>query len=238
MRLVFVMVTFGLLFAALGCSGGGDSSEDPTATSAGGTRALEPGATEAVATVEAGGATAVAEATQQAGAATPAPDATREPGRGSPAVPAPVPTQELIIDAPPDVTSGEPVRLAVRMVGESVPFAAFNFDIVYDQRLVELEAPEANVDGLNTGGREFQCALPPSSGDVDPDPDVGRARLVCFSFGGEDAAAPVMPMTVAHVTLHGTAPGEATLHAENVALYGPDASAIPIGASSVRIVIE
>ncbi len=238
MRIVFVMVMFGLLFAALGCSGGGDSREDPTATSAGDAGAPDPGATEAAATVEAGGATAVADATEQAGAATPVPDATREPGRGSPAAPVPEAAQELIMDAPADVTSGEPVRLAIRMVGEPVPFAAFNFDIVYDQRLVELEAPEANVDGLNTGGREFQCALPPPSGDVDPDPGVGRARLVCFSFGGEDAAAPVTPMTVAHVTLRGTAPGEATLHAENVALYGPDASAIPIGASSVRIVIE
>lgn len=149
-----------------------------------------------------------------------------------------MPAQQLTIDAPADVTSGEQVRLAIRMVGESVRVAAFNFDVVYDQRLVVLEAPEPALDELNTAGREFNCNLPPASGDVDPDPAIGRMRLVCFSFGGVEAEAPNAPLTLATVSMRGISSGTATLQFENVAVFTPDGQPVTVSVVPATVQVE
>jgi hypothetical protein len=185
-------------------------------------------ATSIAATVIAGGPTAIARATAEALTAT--------PGSGSPsAKPAPQAQVRLILSGPESLGAGETAELEIRLEGEVEPIAAFNFDIVYDQRLVTLDAPVPPVDALNIGDRQFQCSLPQPSGDIDPDPNVGRSRLICFSFGGESAPAPQTPLTLATVTLHGVSAGDATLTFENVAVFSPDAKGIAVHAPSKEI---
>jgi hypothetical protein len=73
---------------------------------------------------------------------------------------------------------------------------------------------------------------------VDPDPAVGRARLVCFSFGGPQGSAPSSPITVATVEGVGLKPGRAALTLENVAFFAPDGKAIDVAAERTTIVVK
>jgi len=179
-------------------------------------------------------------------AQSPAPTATASPSTPTPttapstATPTATPAGglQLTVVGPGSVDVGSTIELSIRLQGDAVAFAAFNFDLVYDQTLVSLGAPEAALDALNTADRTFQCDLPPSSGDVDPDPQVGRARLVCFSFGGPQASAPSSPTTVATIELTGVAAGTAALTFENVAFFTPDASPITIAPNPTAVTVE
>jgi hypothetical protein len=139
---------------------------------------------------------------------------------------------------PASIEADDTAQVSVRLEGDPTAFAAFNFDVVYDQTLVSLDAPEPAIADLNTADRTFQCDLPPPSGDVDPDPQIGRARLVCFSFGGPEASAPSPPITVATIDLTAVQAGAAELTFENVAFFTPDATAIPIAPESGTVLVE
>jgi hypothetical protein len=145
---------------------------------------------------------------------------------------------QLRLVGPGSVDVGSAIELSIRLEGDAVAFAAFNFDVVYDQALVSLGTPEAALNALNTADRTFQCDLLPPSGDVDPNPQVGRARLVCFSFGGPEAPAPSSPTTVAAIQLTGTMAGSAELRFENVAFFTPDASPIAVAPQSATVLVE
>ncbi len=196
--------------------------------------------TSIAATVIAGGPTAIARATAAALTATPRPIATPGAGNGGTSTPSatstPVPAVQLTLSGSDSVDVGSTAQLEVRLEGEVESVAAFNFDIVYDKRLVTLDAPVPAQ--LDTGSRQFQCNLPPATGDVGSDPDTGRARLVCFSFGGESAAAPQTPLTLATITLHGVSAGNATLTFENVAVFSPDAKGIEVDTPSKEIIVR
>jgi hypothetical protein len=183
----------------------------------------------------------------------PAPTPTESPVASPTGSPAPTPTQgpltptpttspggglQLTLVAPASVGVGDTIQLSVRLEGDTVAFAAFNFDVVYDQTLVSLGAPEPALDALNTTDRTFQCDLPPPSGDVDPDPDVGRARLVCFSFGGTQASAPSSPITIATIELTGLNAGTTQLRFENVAFFTRDATSIPVAPQPATVLVE
>lgn len=205
----------------------------------GGTPQNPAAATSIAATIIAGGPTAIARATAEALTATPGLAAT--PGADSggtppPAVSTPAPSVQLTFSGPDEVGNGDAVELDVRLEGEVESVAAFNFDIVYDKRLLTLEAPVPAQ--LDTAQRQFQCNLPQASGDIDSDPNVGRARLVCFSFGGESAPAPQTPLTLATVTLHGVSAGNATLTFDNVAVFSPDAKGIAVDTPSKEINVK
>ena len=100
------------------------------------------------------------------------------------------------------------------------------------------QAPAPALDVLNTGDRTFQCDLPPPSGDLDSDPQVGRARPVCFSFGGAQASAPSLPTMAATIQLTGAMPGTAELRFENVAFFTPDATPISVAPRPAIILVE
>jgi hypothetical protein len=197
-------------------------------------------ATAIAATVIAGGPTAIARATAASLTATTRPVATPGDGNGGNNTPSatstPVPAVHLTLSGSDNVAIGSTVQLEIRLEGEVESVAAFNFDIVYDQRLVTLDAPEPAQ--LDTGQRQFQCNLPQASGDIDPDPNIGRARLVCFSFGGESAPAPQTPLTIAAITLRGVSAGNATLTFENVGVFSPNAKGIPVDTPSKEIVVR
>ncbi len=109
---------------------------------------------------------------------------------------------------------------------------------MYDQTLASLGTPAANLNALNTADRAFQCDLPPASADVDPNPAIGRARLVCFSFGGVQASAPRSPLSLASVDITGTTPGTATLTFENVAFFAPDGTKIDVASQPAQIEVK
>ena len=67
---------------------------------------------------------------------------------------------------------------------------------------------------------------------------MGRARLVCFSFGGEDAPAPQTPLTLATIELRGVSAGSVTLRFENVAIFTPDAEAVTVATTPATIRVE
>jgi hypothetical protein len=179
-------------------------------------------------------------------AQSPAPTATASPSTPTPttapstATPTATPAGglQLTVVGPGSVDVGSTIELSIRLQGDSVGFAAFNFDVVYDQTLVSLAAPEPALDDLNTADRTFQCDLPPPSGDVDPDPQVGRARLVCFSFGGPQASAPSSPITIAAIELTGVTAGTAVLTFENVAFFTPEATPISVAPQPGTILVE
>jgi len=197
-------------------------------------------ATSIAATVIAGGPTAIARATAIALTATPGPAATPGAGNGGDSTPSatstPVPAVHLTLSGSDNVAVDSTVQFDVRLEGEVESVAAFNFDIVYDKRLLTLDAPVPAQ--LDTGSRQFQCNLPPATGDVGSDPNSGRARLVCFSFGGESAPAPQTPLTLATITLHGVSSGNTTLTFDNVAVFSPDAKGITVDTPSKDIAVR
>ncbi len=180
-------------------------------------------ATAVAATVIAGGPTAIAQATAAA---------------GQPPTATPVPRLQVTLGVATTVSAGSSIDLEVRVDGPATSIAAFNFDIVYDQRLLTFDAPTPDLTVLNTPDRQFQCNLPAPSGDVDPDPTVGRARLVCFSYGGTQASAPNAPLVLARITLHAVAAGQATLTFENTAVFTPDAKNVTIAAVSAQVTVN
>lgn len=184
------------------------------------------GGTTLVATSILGSPTAIAEATLQA-QSTPrdannaTPDAS---GGGTPSAP----KGRVVLQGPDTTAPGQNATFLVRLEGSGDGVAAFNFDIVYDQRLVTLDAPLPDLQMLNAASRQWQCNLPPASGDVDQNPNIGRARLSCVSFGGAEAPAPHTPLTLATVTVRGIAAGTAELRLQNVAVFGPDETNLPV----------
>ena len=104
--------------------------------------------------------------------------------------------------------------------------AAFNFDLVYDQSLVRMEALEANLPALLATGRQFSCDLPAPSVDIEPAPAVGRARLACFSFGDLDAPGFSPPFVLATVTLRAVAAGSAQLVLQNAGVYSAEGTSL------------
>ncbi len=124
--------------------------------------------------------------------------------------------------------------IEISVEGAVERIAAFNLDVVYDQAAFTIEAIAPALDVLEVPGRDFSCNAPPPSPDVDPDPTVGRARLVCFSFGGLAAPAAETPVTIARLTVpSGTATPR--LRFENVAIFRPDATGIPIDAPPAKV---
>lgn len=239
-----------VLFACMG------SADEPTPRSANSTT---PNATAVAATVIAGGPTAIAEGTEQAraasigatgtdrsgseadGSSSSSPNgssAAQEPGTMPSSNATPEAQLRVVLAESSGVVVNGTVASTVRLEGDIRDVAAFNFDIVYDQRLVTLDAPGPNLDALNVGIRRWQCDLPPANGDVDPDPTIGRARLVCFSFGGPDGPAPETPLTIATVTVRGVSRGLTALRLENIAVFGPDAHAITVDASPATVQVE
>jgi hypothetical protein len=92
------------------------------------------------------------------------------------------------------------VDIVVSGLPISSSLAAFDFSLVYDQTVLQapiLEAPlsdldrnpDANQEYLNSTGHDFDCGMPAPSGDADPDPAVGRAKLSCLSLAGAPAIA-------------------------------------------------
>ena len=82
-------------------------------------------------------------------------------------VPQNVTTSNLALSAPATVSVGSTAEVDVQLTGSASDIAAFNFDLVYDQRVVSLSAPTPNLSALNVSGRDFQCNLPAASGDID-----------------------------------------------------------------------
>jgi hypothetical protein len=114
--------------------------------------------------------------------------------------------------APAVTRAGDDIVVRVWLSGASArPIAAFNFDLLYDQRRVRMETPVPEEAALETTGRDFTCNLPPPSADVEPDPATGRARLVCFSFGSGKADGVRPPLTLATVRFRLLAAGPASL---------------------------
>lgn len=146
-------------------------------------------------------------------------------------------TLQLATDGPTMMHINETIELGIQIDGAALGVAAFNLDIVYNQRVLMLETPKASLS-LNLGERNWRCDLPPPTADLDPSPDVGRARLVCFSSGGEDAPAPHTPLTLAKVAVHGLDAGSTALRFENVGFFGPDARAIPVSVVDLTIDVE
>jgi hypothetical protein len=127
-------------------------------------------------------------------------------------------TLELV--APGSTAVGTTAEAQVRIVGSGAPrVGAFNFDLVYDQTQIVLETPQANQALLDATGREFRCDLPPPSGDIEPAPDVGRARLVCFSFGDAGQDGFPAPATIATIRVRPLVSGNIALQWERVAFY-------------------
>ncbi len=197
---------------------------DNGATTAGPGVTNEPTTGESGGSPLGGGALSTATASTVSGGS---PDATPVPAQG-----------RLVIEGPGQIGLNESAEIEIRITGPALPVAAFNFDIVYDQRILTLEAPAPALDGLNVGNREWQCSIPPASGDVDPNPSLGRARLVCFSQGGQNAPAPRVPLLLARVSLRGVSHGETILRIEQAAAYGPDARSLGIAASETTIRAE
>jgi hypothetical protein len=154
------------------------------------------------------------------------------------ASPTPAPDRQLTLSVPASIRKGETASVPVRLTGDATQVAAFNFDIVYDQTVVSIAAPDPDLEALDTEERSFQCNLPPASGDVDPDSKVGRARLVCFSFGGASVSAPTSPTTLATLQVTGLKTGTTELTFENVAFFKPDATAVTVAAPPVSVEIK
>jgi hypothetical protein len=116
----------------------------------------------------------------------------------------------VTVDANPDypgvqvdrlVTPGSAFYVDV-LIGSVSDLQAFNFELVYDQTVVSAPTittgpdtdrnPDAEQTFLSSTGRTWSCSPPAPSGDIDPDPNVGAARLSCFSTGsvpGPDVGA-------------------------------------------------
>jgi hypothetical protein len=126
----------------------------------------------------------------------------------------------------------------VSISGEPFSLGAFNLDLVFPQDAVSVQELAANLDDLNVEGREFSCSLGSSGSDLEPDPAIGRLRVVCFSFGGEAAPAPQAPTVLARFELTALHAGSVEIRLENVAVFTPDATGVTIGASPLTVIVE
>jgi len=128
------------------------------------------------------------------------------------------------------------VDIVVSGLPISSSLAAFNLELVYDQTVLQaptLGAPvsaldrnlDVNQQFLNSTGHDFECGGVPPCGDADPDPAVGRARLLCTSIA--DAPAIAGEGVLASVTFQVVGSGTVDLRLERVAFY--DTEGNPLG---------
>jgi hypothetical protein len=127
------------------------------------------------------------------------------------------------------------VDIVVSGLPASPGLAAFQFDLVYDQRVLLAPTlgapvsaldrnPDANQEYLNSTGHDFDCGMPAPSGDGDPDSAVGAAFILCLSIA--DAPAIAGEGVLASVTFQVVGSGTADLRLDMVALCDTEVNEI------------